>query len=167
MNEYVPTKTGELEHRVIYKKTKGPIPDGWVIHHIDGVKNNNIIENLIALPEMFHNKLHSHQTAINKILSKEEIKDMLIVYLTGCSRYAKHLNNKKQKKKHRFAGFKKRRAFQAEMKEKYAANEAKKWVEEKRKTSPTFVLRKKETLVGLKQHAKLDEECRLRIQREP
>lgn len=53
------TSKGKVKplHRVIYKEHK-PLPPSWHVHHIDGDKNNNDIENLIALPPKLHFKTH-------------------------------------------------------------------------------------------------------------
>lgn len=42
------------EHRLVWEKINGPIPDGWIIHHLNGVKNDNRIENLNAMPRSEH-----------------------------------------------------------------------------------------------------------------
>lgn len=57
---YISTKTnnGCLLHRLIYEKHYGPIPEGFVIHHIDGVKTNNEINNLVMLSNSEHHSLH-------------------------------------------------------------------------------------------------------------
>ena len=44
-------------HRWEWEKYKGPIPEGYDIHHIDGDKKNNAIENLECLPHDVHAKL--------------------------------------------------------------------------------------------------------------
>ena len=45
-------------HRVIWERHHGPIPPGWVIHHLDEDKGNNAIENLVAMPKAEHQRLH-------------------------------------------------------------------------------------------------------------
>jgi len=42
------------EHRYIWEKAHGLLPQSWVIHHLNGIKNDNRLENLIALPTKFH-----------------------------------------------------------------------------------------------------------------
>lgn len=42
------------EHRLIWEKTHGKIPDGWVIHHLNGIRNDNRLENLFAMPRSRH-----------------------------------------------------------------------------------------------------------------
>ncbi len=50
-------KPYELEHRVVWEKANGAIPKGWVVHHLNGTKNDNRIENLVAMPRKDHNPL--------------------------------------------------------------------------------------------------------------
>ena len=42
----------------VWEKHNGPVPEGYDIHHIDHDKSNNDIENLVAIPESEHHKLH-------------------------------------------------------------------------------------------------------------
>jgi hypothetical protein len=41
-----------VEHRRIWAERHGPIPKGWVVHHLNGQKGDNRLENLAALPRM-------------------------------------------------------------------------------------------------------------------
>ncbi len=43
------------EHRYVWERVNGKLPDGWIVHHINGKKDDNRIENLIALPKKNHN----------------------------------------------------------------------------------------------------------------
>ena len=45
-------------HTYVWEKHNGPVPEGYDIHHIDHDKSNNDIENLVAIPESEHHKLH-------------------------------------------------------------------------------------------------------------
>lgn len=45
-------------HVYVWEKFNGPVPEGYDIHHIDHDPSNNEIENLIALPESEHHRLH-------------------------------------------------------------------------------------------------------------
>lgn len=44
-----------LEHILVWEKVHNkPLPKGWVIHHINGIPNDNRPENLVALPNKKH-----------------------------------------------------------------------------------------------------------------
>lgn len=45
-------------HRDIWELHNGPVPDGYHVHHKDEDQGNNSIENLQALPEETHRRLH-------------------------------------------------------------------------------------------------------------
>lgn len=53
------TNNRQLMHRYIWQKEKGAIPDGWDIHHINGEKWDNRIDNLECLPKSEHTRLYS------------------------------------------------------------------------------------------------------------
>jgi len=38
------------EHRAIWSKARGPIPKGWLVHHLNGNTVDNRLENLAAVP---------------------------------------------------------------------------------------------------------------------
>lgn len=42
------------EHRLVWEQTHGAIPKGYVIHHLNGVKDDNRLENLACLPIAAH-----------------------------------------------------------------------------------------------------------------
>lgn len=43
------------EHRLVWEKVHGQLlPDGWLIHHINGIKDDNRLENLVALEPSGH-----------------------------------------------------------------------------------------------------------------
>lgn len=48
-----------LMHRYVWNKEKYPIPEGYDIHHIDGDKSNNKIENLECLSKSEHTRKYS------------------------------------------------------------------------------------------------------------
>jgi len=71
------------EHRVIWEKEHGVIPKGWVIHHLNGIRDDNRIENLCAMSRKRHSPseiIKPHQERIRQLelaiynLQKEEKK---------------------------------------------------------------------------------------------
>ena len=60
-------------HIYVWEKFHGPIPEGYDVHHIDHDPSNNEIDNLIALPQSEHHKLHMAQrdpAALTDILTR-------------------------------------------------------------------------------------------------
>ena len=45
-------------HRGCWEAHRGAIPKGYIVHHIDGDRMNNAIENLACLPHGEHTRLH-------------------------------------------------------------------------------------------------------------
>jgi len=45
----------QLEHIMVWEKANGELPKGWVIHHLNGIKDDNRLENLAAMPRKGHN----------------------------------------------------------------------------------------------------------------
>ena len=45
---------GQPEHRFLYELDVEPIPLGWVIHHLNGLKGDNRKENLVTMPKGDH-----------------------------------------------------------------------------------------------------------------
>lgn len=58
----------ERMHRYVWKYYCGEIAKGFQVHHIDGDKSNNSIDNLALMTETAHQKLHG---------AEEKRKDML------------------------------------------------------------------------------------------
>ena len=50
---------GEYMHRAVWAATHGHIPDGMHIHHIDGIRSNNQIQNLEMLSASEHSIHHA------------------------------------------------------------------------------------------------------------
>lgn len=48
----------QLAHRVEWELHRGPVPDGMQIHHRNGDKQDNRIENLEILDAITHKRLH-------------------------------------------------------------------------------------------------------------
>lgn len=49
---------GARIHRMVWETHNGPIPEGCVVHHIDGDKSNNSIANLMLMDDAEHKRLH-------------------------------------------------------------------------------------------------------------
>jgi len=45
----------QLEHIMVWEKANSELPQGWVIHHLNGIKDDNRLENLDATPRTGHN----------------------------------------------------------------------------------------------------------------
>jgi len=54
-------------HRYVWEKHNGPIPEGFHIHHRDGDKANNTIDNLILIPKEFHLSYHGEKKASSEV----------------------------------------------------------------------------------------------------
>ena len=59
---YVQSGKKGHEHRYVWEAAHGPIPPGYHIHHINGDKRDNRLENLTCLSASEHAKLHHSAT---------------------------------------------------------------------------------------------------------
>ena len=72
---YILVKIGKgtyaLEHRLVWERHNGsPLPTGYVVHHLNGVKSDNRPENLVAIPR----KKHSTWTLVQ--LAQKRIREL-------------------------------------------------------------------------------------------
>lgn len=66
------------EHVNVYISKFGPIPPRHHIHHIDNNHENNDPNNLMALPRIFHNNLHSNYAFYYNLASKGKMSKRLL-----------------------------------------------------------------------------------------
>lgn len=63
------------EHRYVWEQANGAIPAGWEVHHLNGIKTDNRIENLLAMPTKEHKEyIPTLQKHIQKL--EEEIRNL-------------------------------------------------------------------------------------------
>jgi len=43
-----------FEHISVWEKANGKLPEGYLVHHLNGIKNDNRLKNLLALPRRGH-----------------------------------------------------------------------------------------------------------------
>lgn len=73
-----------LEHRLVWEQNHGKLPDGYIIHHLNGVKNDNRLENLAALPRaahsgsavlnVFKNRIRQLEAQLKELKDSSQIK---------------------------------------------------------------------------------------------
>lgn len=64
-----------LEHRFVWEQSHGKIPKGWHVHHFNGIKTDNRLENLVALPPAKHDK----KTYVRALQNRISILEKLLV----------------------------------------------------------------------------------------
>ena len=45
----------QAEHILVWEQANGKLPDGWIVHHLNGIRKDNRLENLSAMPRERHN----------------------------------------------------------------------------------------------------------------
>lgn len=59
--------------RKIYEEAFGVIPNGWVLFHLDRNKDNDSLDNLIAIPRAILVKINSNRIEVSYSVLKREI----------------------------------------------------------------------------------------------
>lgn len=97
-NQYLDSKgyyrflgTNKLVHRVVYFACHPTGNPKWHVHHIDGYKTNNAIENLILLRPGVHRALHD-KWSMKSLPNREKLLDWL------CGKQKKERNRYRRKK---------------------------------------------------------------------
>lgn len=44
----------KAEHHLVWEALNGQLPKNWIIHHLNGIRHDNRIENLMAMPRKSH-----------------------------------------------------------------------------------------------------------------
>jgi hypothetical protein len=87
----------QYEYRLVWIKHFGDIPQRYVVHHIDGDKNNNNIDNLRCMTQSDHIKMHL--TIVATVCSNcgvtAKISKMGLCH--SCKRYYRKYNKNKPK----------------------------------------------------------------------
>ena len=50
---------GNIVHQLVWAKAYGKPSTGWVVHHVNQIKKDNRLENLVAIPETYHGFIHN------------------------------------------------------------------------------------------------------------
>jgi len=69
-------KRGEvLEHILVWEVAhRKPLPENWAIHHLNGIKNDNRLINLVALPNTKHSLILAEKAKRIKTLEVENVR---------------------------------------------------------------------------------------------
>jgi hypothetical protein len=69
-------KEKRVNHKKLYESIHGKVKNGWDVHHIDWNRENNDINNLIAIPKKLHQLTHKYWGYVDR----EEYERLLIEF---------------------------------------------------------------------------------------
>jgi hypothetical protein len=72
----LPGKKQVYEHRLVWERERGQIPKNHHVHHINGNKRDNRIENLELLSAFDHHSHHFSELAITEKQRKQSAKNV-------------------------------------------------------------------------------------------
>lgn len=90
---YYYTNADGLIHRKVCKNVHGSYPKEWIVHHVDGNKENNRGSNLIALPCVCHDEIHKVQKNEKRTFTREECEEYKKAFLNENKRMEEEINN--------------------------------------------------------------------------
>lgn len=78
---YVLIRTGKTpgagaytpEHRLVWEKAHGKLPKGWIVHHLNGERDDNRLENLLAMPRNRHSHKYLTEPYQKRIKQLEQL----------------------------------------------------------------------------------------------
>ncbi len=68
------------EHRIIWEKYNGKLKTDWIVHHLNGIRDDNRIENLQGMPRKRHNLKLQFEPYEKRIL---KLENQLKIYKKG------------------------------------------------------------------------------------
>jgi hypothetical protein len=74
---YAGTNKRVRRPKKVYEDANGPIPNGWVLYHLDGDRYNDDLDNLIAIPRAVLVKINSGRMNANYYEIKKAIDERL------------------------------------------------------------------------------------------
>ena len=65
------------EHILVWEAANGSLPRGFIVHHINHIKDDNRLENLEAMPRSQHNHRHGEQRILELEAEITRLRDRL------------------------------------------------------------------------------------------
>lgn len=72
---------GHYLHRDIWENANGTIPAGHIVHHKDGNRENNNLDNLEVVSDIAHRQYHGHEK--KRRLTQDEIEAIKVLKRLG------------------------------------------------------------------------------------